>query len=124
MTHDELLVNLTPTQERGFPSNPISVLTALRAVVELHKPSEDDPSQCWACSAYANHEYEADYPCWTIQAIEKELAHSTDHHFHHANKASSEAGKPLEECCNCGKVVEDVWSEDNGSCKPAHSTES
>ena len=79
MTHDELLANLTPTQERGFPSNPISVLTALRAVVELHKPiiSTAFPEFlgiCLTCSPPSLNFYEATrYPCPTIQAIEKEL---------------------------------------------------
>jgi hypothetical protein len=67
MTHDELLANLTPTQERGFPSNPISVMTALRAVVKLHRPIIHalPDETCWACQDL--------YPCPTIQAIEKEL---------------------------------------------------
>ena len=72
MTHNELLASLTPTQERGFPSNPTTVLTTLRAVVELHKPSEipdwvptEKELMCWCAQVY---------PCPTIQAIEKELA--------------------------------------------------
>jgi hypothetical protein len=68
MTHDELLAKLTPTQERGFPSNPITVLNTLRAVVELHKP-ELDGLICGECTA-SESEW---YPCPTIQAIEKEL---------------------------------------------------
>ena len=42
---------------------------ALLAVVELHKPSENDnwgSVVCVACPTY-------EYPCHTIQAIEKEL---------------------------------------------------
>lgn len=39
---------------------------ALRAVVELHKPSD---GQCYEC-----HYEGRDYPCHTIQAIEKELS--------------------------------------------------
>jgi len=71
MTHDELLANLTPTQERGFPSNPISVLTALRAVVELHKPSG---IFCRGCGFIEEYNEPAQLlPCPTIQAIEKEL---------------------------------------------------
>ena len=38
---------------------------ALRAVVELHKPSD---GQCYEC-----HYEGRDYPCPTIQEIEKEL---------------------------------------------------
>ena len=79
MTHNELLANLTPTQERGFPSNPISVLTALRAVVELHKPITSTAFPeflgiCLACTPLSLNFYEAiRYPCPTIQTIEKEL---------------------------------------------------
>jgi len=79
MTHDELLANLTPTQERGFPSNPISVLTALRAVVKLHKPiiSTAYPESlgiCLTCTPSSLNFYEATrYPCPTIQAIEEQL---------------------------------------------------
>ena len=79
MTHEELLANLTPTQERGFPSNPISVLTALRAVVELHKPITSTAFPeflgfCLTCTPSSLNFYEATrYPCPTIQAIEKEL---------------------------------------------------
>ena len=73
MTHDELLVRVKLWDDYAKGGYTPAVFQALRAVVELHKPSEYEPSQCWACSAYANNEYEADYPCWTIQAIEKEL---------------------------------------------------
>jgi hypothetical protein len=76
MNHYELLAEIDSADEYNyFGGKQISSAfgPALRAVVELHKPSEYEPSQCWACSAYANNEYEADYPCWTIQAIEKEL---------------------------------------------------
>jgi hypothetical protein len=75
MTHDELLAKLTPTQERGFPSNPITVLNTLRAVVELHKPIEpvvpvESHDDYWygLCDDCLKT-----YPCPTIQAIEKEL---------------------------------------------------
>ena len=89
MTHDELLANLTPTQERGFLSNPISVLTALRAVVELHKPTDDGLGcsyefiECHdetglGCDIPRTCNQYKPYPCPTIQAIEKELAHSTE----------------------------------------------
>ena len=71
MTHDELLAIID--ERISYLGNTDNVYIALRAVVELHKPSEYEPGQCWACSAYADNQYEADYPCWTIQAIEKEL---------------------------------------------------
>jgi hypothetical protein len=74
MKHDELLAKLTPTQERGFPSNPITVLNTLRAVVELHKPElhqNDNVMACIQCSSFS-FRYVA-HPCPSIQAIEKEL---------------------------------------------------
>jgi hypothetical protein len=66
VTNEELLVAIemsskSLTNDYGF--------NALKAVVELHKPYE--PTQigtvCKACGITA------DYPCSTIQAIEKEL---------------------------------------------------
>jgi hypothetical protein len=82
MIHDELLAKLTPTQERGFPSNPITVLNTLRAVVELHKPvqgrsdiSTYDYVGCDSCVEWSHDgNMNLEYPCPTIQAIEKELA--------------------------------------------------
>lgn len=46
-------------------------LQALSAVVELHKPNQDYPEYCDVCW-WEEHERE-NYPCQTIQAIEKEL---------------------------------------------------
>jgi len=68
MTHDELLEKLTPT-DTPFPRySPNSVVNALAAVVELHKPVQhEEGTWCSGCSAT---EW---YPCPTIQAIEKEL---------------------------------------------------
>lgn len=64
MTHDELLakVNEIISTRIGVPS----MYKALRVVVELHKPSD---GQCYEC-----HYEGRDYPCHTIQAIEKELS--------------------------------------------------
>jgi hypothetical protein len=61
MTHDELLdiIGHWNWIEPG-------AINALRAVVELHKPSD---GQCYEC-----HYEGRDYPCHTIQAIEKELS--------------------------------------------------
>jgi len=65
MTHDELLAELTdiePVYARA------TLYSALRAVVELHKPVEGKFGlSCLKCRDYEN------YPCSTIQAIEKEL---------------------------------------------------
>lgn len=49
---------------------------ALRAVVELHKPVKDewiDYTTCHACRVADDDYYSPEYPCLTIQAIEKEL---------------------------------------------------
>ena len=65
MTHDELLTRL---DDYGFGVPP---LAALRAVVELHKPIEGHEHLCGGCW-FGDGMME--YPCLTIQAIEKELA--------------------------------------------------
>ena len=76
MTHDELLAELTdiePVYARA------TLYSALRAVVELHKPiiSTAFPEFlgiCLTCSPPSLNFYEATrYPCPTIQSIEKEL---------------------------------------------------
>ena len=77
MTHDELLVEID-IQLRHLPSyfhdedKTILGMKALRAVVELHKvllvknyENNTDWYECQACGK--------EYPCPTIQAIEKEL---------------------------------------------------
>ena len=84
MTHDELLSkikreeNYLKTQMHdGNAIGGFVVTSALRAVVELHKPVSDNscsdagccggpyPDLCEICSEH--------YPCETIEAIEKEL---------------------------------------------------
>ena len=71
MTHDELLKLLDEHMVFAEGLGPIVVL-ALRAVVELHKPHEHIQEYgsgglfCFACQLL--------YPCFTIQAIEKELS--------------------------------------------------
>ena len=66
MTHEELLaiLDMMAQQKMFFDSKSTS---ALRAVVELHKP--DDAGFCSECfgTPYVT------YPCSTIRAIEKEL---------------------------------------------------
>ena len=59
ITHDELL------EEINTVENPWWMQDALRAVVELHKPFG---TYCEACVVGG-----IEYPCPTIQAIEKEL---------------------------------------------------
>ena len=75
MSNDELLASIIDYGQNGpIDYGQIDLSKALRAVVELHSPDEYEPGQCSCCRAYANDgEYDAEYPCWTIQAIEKEL---------------------------------------------------
>ena len=64
MTHDELLAEINFND----PYYSRHLMSALCAVVELHKPflyPEDDKIYCDECNVK--------YPCKTIQAIEKEL---------------------------------------------------
>ena len=76
MTHDELLAKL---RKDGIESWDYSVPTshsavaALRAVIELHKPGVGcDDRNCCTVPCMAK-DCEGDYPCSTIQAIEKVL---------------------------------------------------
>ena len=74
MTHDELLAKI---QDSRNDYNYVTPHSALRAVVKLHTPIYDNscsdadccggpyPNLCDGCKD--------DYPCATIQAIEKEL---------------------------------------------------
>jgi len=81
MTHDELLAKIEVKGNHPFATlqyNEVgqtdiqSAFSALRAVVELHKPNENN--QCPECEYYYIDEIKyCDYPCPTIQAIEKEL---------------------------------------------------
>jgi len=68
MTHDELLAKIDYARE----GNPYDEYTsAIRAVVELHKPEPLDErgDVCLTCCP----DLLTLYPCPTIQAIEKEL---------------------------------------------------
>jgi len=82
MTHDELLAKVNEGELGWYYG---WMQDALRAVVELHKPEYweniHDPSwngnDCSVCFTDGNLEVPSarvDYPCPTIQAIEKELA--------------------------------------------------
>lgn len=76
MTHDELLAKVDSVfyEEEGGTQVDFKATNnqyrALRAVVELHKPTNGyDKNICLACSP----EMPVLYPCPTIKAIEKEL---------------------------------------------------
>jgi hypothetical protein len=66
MTHDELLDRIA---QKGLEPHgnvmPTHLVLALRAVVELHH-QQNEGGYCDVCPDYQ-------YPCRTIQAIEKEL---------------------------------------------------
>lgn len=75
MNHDELLALLSAKSDSDE-------VHALRAVVELHKPVmaftggyDGEENELWAeqCNDCSNNGFSQEYPCPTIQAIEKEL---------------------------------------------------
>jgi hypothetical protein len=96
VTHDELLadIDLCIAHESEFGLKSIATAwKALRAVVELHKPIHHEYPNgnsetkcahcydgCWGCEEWGCEDCECkchqagdNYPCPTIQAIEKEL---------------------------------------------------
>ena len=81
MNYDELLAKIDGT---GFQYGEDYVwkidgaelkkgTNALRLVVELHKPIQDKKLWCEGCRVEDDDWYSIEYPCPTIQAIEKEL---------------------------------------------------
>ena len=75
MTHDELLVRVKLWDDYAKGGYTPAVFQALRAVVELHKPTLNHHihpmvDYCYQCQDGIPDE---PYPCRTIQAIEKEL---------------------------------------------------
>ncbi len=71
MTHDELIASIQGILDYGCTVDTKRQLNALRAVVELHKPTEG-----WEAYMYCESCQEiglGDYPCPTIQAIEAAL---------------------------------------------------
>ena len=72
MTHDELLEEINWWYHQ-FPNDELKPVNALRAVVELHKPTGWDKDTNYA-DEECIHCDNGSYPCSTIQAIEKELA--------------------------------------------------
>ena len=91
MTHDELLARIELWKKNVclIPLKPkwqtedckcmtCVSLSALRAVVELHKPElhqNDNVEGCVQCSSFSYRYVE--YPCPTIETIEKELSNDT-----------------------------------------------
>jgi len=84
MTHDELLAYMNKEIDQAAWTTeyyPFKSLQALRAVVELHKPmlwknlgNDTQGYFCQHCDSFSNEDaYRINYPCPTIQAIEKEL---------------------------------------------------
>jgi len=70
MEHDELRDYIDKFDAAGMVKEP--AIQALRAVVELHKPMEEN-CECDREHVPTCEECVDDYPCLTIQAIEKEL---------------------------------------------------
>jgi hypothetical protein len=85
MTHDKLLKKIQSNYEKNkhFRDEPDwKSFSALRAVVELHKPAKhsemnefaDEGIGCSGCGYDFDYAiWTAPYPCQTIQAIQKEL---------------------------------------------------
>ena len=81
MTHDELLEKIDEYNKFLITYSTLAedystftIITTLRAVVELHKPDESDfPDEWENCVECSGNGYSALYPCDTIKAIEKEL---------------------------------------------------
>ena len=75
MTHEELLEELNEAiadfDLKYDNSNPY--YKALRTVVELHKPEQINPTYLVCTNCYDEESGPSDYPCDTIQAIEKDL---------------------------------------------------
>ena len=73
MTHDELLAKINAAGAYALQADSYGWI-ALRAVVELHKPTwytgQDNSKFCDACSSLT---WQVVLPCPTIQAIEEEL---------------------------------------------------
>jgi hypothetical protein len=74
MTHDELLEKIKREEDylKTYAEGYGFVVTdALRAVVELHQPLDKYEGVCGGC--WEEESGFSDYPCPTIQVIEKEI---------------------------------------------------
>jgi hypothetical protein len=70
MTHDDLLIEINRRLDVAYYNGDPQSMRALRAVVELHKPTNGhDRNICLACSP----EILMPYPCPTIQTIQEQL---------------------------------------------------
>jgi len=79
MTHDELLTKIDKNWDADYDYCDDRRTNALRAIVELHKPTSTNDTifcnVCWAISEEHNlRVMPVVYPCPTIQGIEKELS--------------------------------------------------
>jgi hypothetical protein len=82
MTHKELLRRIDTARHTQMGELVIRT-NALRAVVEMHRPNslgqcDDSVLLCWGCGEWGCEtncrcDCHSNYPCPTIQAIEKEL---------------------------------------------------
>jgi hypothetical protein len=72
MTHEELLARVQFNQGYQMGLDGYKICSALRAVVELHKPHNEDSKYCAGCEV-DDPWYWNEYPCPTIQAIESAL---------------------------------------------------
>lgn len=80
MTRDELLALVTGGTNHKMAEEHLFYRKALRAVVELHKPSQEVGGSCdengeelWVCGICPDGDGLQNYPCPTIQAIEEQL---------------------------------------------------
>ena len=78
MTHQELLAKINEPEHWFKPF--LDIRQALRAVVELHKPIDEDGKLFCSQELCYNHieflerdKCDCSYPCPTIKAIQKEL---------------------------------------------------
>jgi hypothetical protein len=78
VNHDELIAYVDDSTDglkhEHLFEKLLANTSALRAVVELHKPDESDfPDEWESCIECSGNGYSALYPCNTIKTIEKEL---------------------------------------------------
>ena len=71
MTHDELLAKINEIENIETYKSYRQFIAATRAVVELHKPNEY--GKCYCNADQYDGTSLMNWPCETIQAIEKEL---------------------------------------------------